>query len=213
MGTESSGILTPGSNILRLCRLRGSIRPEARENCGHELSCSSKFGTHKDLTQITQQRGSAMDGVAAIDGNEWYVDGLAFECTRCGNCCTGSPGHVWVSLPEVERLASRLSLTIDQFGSRYLRLVGSRLSLLESRRGDCVFWDAASGCTVYDARPDQCRSWPFWHSHLADPESWQKVSEFCPGCNSGPSYDLVQIRSILQLSPDRPGWPDRTDSD
>lgn len=180
---------------------------------GNELSRSGKFGSDKDLTQFEQYRGSAMDGAEETGEATWYGSGLSFECTRCGNCCTGSPGHVWVSLPEVERLASRLSLTVDQFGSRYLRLVGARLSLLESRAGDCVFWNPEAGCTVYEARPDQCRSWPFWNGHLADRESWERVSKFCPGCNSGPNYDLVQIRSILQLAPDRPGWPDRSDTD
>lgn len=174
------------------------------------MSSSGKFGSDKDLTQFEQDWGSVMEGVEETGNATWYGSGLSFECTRCGNCCTGSPGHVWVSLPEVERLASHLSMTVDQFGGRYLRLVGSRLSLLESRAGDCVFWNAEVGCTVYEARPDQCRSWPFWHAHLADGEAWKRVSEFCPGCNSGANYDLVQIRSILQLAPDRPGWPDRT---
>jgi len=177
------------------------------------LSNSSKFGTHKDLTQVTRMRGSWMDDSRNLKSSEWYADGLAFECTRCGNCCTGSPGHVWVSLPEVERLAGRLTMTVDQFGSRFLRLVGSRLSLLETRSGDCVFWDARVGCTVYEARPDQCRSWPFWHAHLGDSEAWAKVSDFCPGCGTGPKHDLVQIKSILRLAPDRPGWPNGTDSD
>ena len=136
-----------------------------------------------------------------MSGSDWYEDGLAFACTRCGNCCTGSPGHVWVSLPEVERLANRLSLSLDVFGSRYLRLVGDRLSLLESRFGDCVFWDSETGCRVYEDRPDQCRSWPFWHSHLASPEAWEKTSQFCPGCNTGPTRDLVQIRSALRQAP------------
>ena len=35
----------------------------------------------------------------------WYRDGLAFSCTRCGACCTGGPGYVWVSPEEIEELA------------------------------------------------------------------------------------------------------------
>ena len=35
----------------------------------------------------------------------WYQDGLAFSCTRCGACCTGAPGYVWVSPEEIGRLA------------------------------------------------------------------------------------------------------------
>lgn len=189
---------------------RVRIFPEWRRK---KLSASSKFGSDKDLTQFSRYRDMAMGDAETMESSDWYDDGLAFECTRCGNCCTGSPGHVWVSMPEVERLAQRLSLSVDQFGSRYLRLIGSRLSLLESRAGDCVFWDAHAGCTVYEARPDQCRSWPFWHAHLTNPEAWAKVSEFCPGCGTGPTRDLVQIRSNLRLAPDRPGWPNGSVSD
>ena len=36
----------------------------------------------------------------------WYQDGLAFECTRCGACCTGAPGYVWVNDEEIARLAA-----------------------------------------------------------------------------------------------------------
>ena len=37
----------------------------------------------------------------------WYRDGLRFECTQCGKCCTGAPGYVWVDDDEVEALSIR----------------------------------------------------------------------------------------------------------
>ena len=36
---------------------------------------------------------------------EWYKDGLAFQCTQCGNCCTGPPGAVWFNDKEAEEMA------------------------------------------------------------------------------------------------------------
>ena len=45
----------------------------------------------------------------------WYADGLRFACTRCGNCCTGPPGAVWINEAEARQLARRLELTLDQF--------------------------------------------------------------------------------------------------
>jgi len=138
----------------------------------------------------------------------WYEKGLSFACTRCGHCCSGSPGHVWVSIAEVDRLATRFSVSIQEFGRKYLRMVGSRLSLIESRGGDCVFWDAQAGCQVYEDRPDQCRSWPFWYANVSSAEDWENAARHCPGCNSGPLHDLVQIRERLRQAPDRPGWPD-----
>ena len=35
------------------------------------------------------------DGEKPADSGPWYADGLSFECTMCGNCCTGPPGAVW----------------------------------------------------------------------------------------------------------------------
>jgi len=28
--------------------------------------------------------------------NPMYKDGLRFECQRCGSCCRGEPGVVWM---------------------------------------------------------------------------------------------------------------------
>lgn len=141
----------------------------------------------------------------------WYQDGLSFECTGCGACCTGAPGHVWVSEPEVTRLARRIGMSVEDFGRRYLRFARGRLSLVEKHNGDCIFWEKAVGCTVYEDRPDQCSSWPFWHGNLGSREDWDEVAEDCPGCNRGARWDLVQIQVELGRSPDRPDWPDTID--
>ena len=31
----------------------------------------------------------------------WYKDGLGFQCTQCGDCCTGAPGYVWINAAEI----------------------------------------------------------------------------------------------------------------
>ena len=54
----------------------------------------------------------------------WYRDGLAFECTRCGACCTGAPGYVWVSTDEIETLAQFRGESTEQFSRRFVRRVG-----------------------------------------------------------------------------------------
>ena len=46
---------------------------------------------------------------------EWYKDGLAFQCTQCGNCCTGPPGAVWFNDKEAEEMAAELGMDIDDF--------------------------------------------------------------------------------------------------
>jgi len=138
----------------------------------------------------------------------WYSGGLKFTCTGCGNCCTGAPGYVWLGEAEALRLAEHLALPFDEFARRYLRFAKGRISLIEKRNGDCVFWSATSGCEVYDSRPDQCRSWPFWHSNLELASDWEDIAQTCPGCNQGKHHDLVEIQNNLKLAPDRADWPD-----
>jgi Fe-S-cluster containining protein len=128
----------------------------------------------------------------------WYADGLAFECTRCGNCCTGAPGYVWVRDEEIERLAAHLGQTVEAFMGRYVRRVGTRHSLIEHDNGDCVFWSREAGCTVYDARPIQCRTWPFWPENLESPRAWQRAHRKCPGIDRGAFFSLEQIEGAAR---------------
>ena len=129
-----------------------------------------------------------------MSNEPWYADGLKFECTQCGDCCTGAPGFVWVTRAEIEALAAQVNLPVDEFEKRYVRRVGIRHSLVEFPNGDCVFFDGDSRrCTVYEARPRQCRTWPFWHSNLKSPEDWRHTCEVCPGSGQGTLYSLEKI--------------------
>ncbi len=105
-------------------------------------------------------------------------------------------------------MAEDLSLTFDEFTTRYLRFARGRLSLIEKSNGDCIFWSANQGCKIYGARPDQCRSWPFWQANLESSNRWGQVADACPGCNRGEHHDLVKIQEMLKMAPDRPTWPD-----
>ena len=129
------------------------------------------------------------------DGQEpWYADGLRFTCTGCGDCCTGGPGYVWVNQAEIDALAQRLELSVAEFERRYVRQIGVRRSLKELKNYDCVFLDAQTRkCTVYEQRPRQCRTWPFWDSNLASPEAWQHTCEVCPGSGQGKLYSIDVI--------------------
>lgn len=127
----------------------------------------------------------------------WYKDGLRFECTQCGDCCTGAPGFVWVTPEEIALLAAHFSLSPAEFEAKYVRQVGERKSLNEYPNGDCVFFDGtARNCSVYPARPNQCRTWPFWDSNLETPADWKWVKSVCPGSRSleGKLYTLGEIR-------------------
>ncbi len=124
----------------------------------------------------------------------WYKDGLRFTCSQCGDCCTGAPGFVWVNKEEIVNLANLVKMEVDDFEDMYVRKVGIRKSLKEFPNGDCVFFDTERrNCSVYEARPRQCRTWPFWDSNLKSEEAWELTCEHCPGSGKGKLYSLEKI--------------------
>jgi Fe-S-cluster containining protein len=129
----------------------------------------------------------------------WYCDGLAFSCTRCGACCTGAPGYVWVSPEEIQELATFRGETTEEFSAKFVRRVGNDYSLIEKPGGDCIFWDRNAGCTVYPARPKQCRSWPFWPENVKTARDWEHVQAVCPGSGRGRVYTIEEIQSSIEL--------------
>jgi Fe-S-cluster containining protein len=125
----------------------------------------------------------------------WYRDGLRFRCTRCGNCCTGEPGFVWVNDAEIAALARHRGETEEEVRGLYTRLAERGRTLREKANGDCVFYDRQKGCTVYPVRPRQCRTWPFWESTVSSPEDWRRTCEVCPGAGKG---DLISAEEITR---------------
>lgn len=137
----------------------------------------------------------------------FYRDGLRFECTRCSRCCRHEPGFVFLSEGDIERLTAGLSLEREEFIERYCVRVpsaqGFRLSLAERPDFDCVFW-GSGGCAVYELRPVQCRSYPFWHSHLLSQAAWMSLRPHCPGVEQGTLHTSAEIESWLRLRDDQP---------
>ncbi len=124
----------------------------------------------------------------------WYSEGLRFTCTGCGDCCTGAPGYVWVNQQEIDALATRLGLSAEAFEKQFVRKLGVRRTLKERKNYDCVFLDGETHrCTVYEDRPRQCRTWPFWDSNLKSPDAWQTACEACPGAGQGKLYSIDLI--------------------
>jgi uncharacterized protein len=141
---------------------------------------------------------------------EWFAQsdspeqgrGLRFSCTQCGNCCSGPEGYVLVSDEEAAHLARRMNLTVDDFLSRYTRETSAGRSLVE-RSGvhglDCVFLDrekipGKAVCSVYEDRPLQCRTWPFWESVIRSRAHWENSKRTCPGIGKGRLYTVQAIR-------------------
>ena len=152
----------------------------------------------------------------------WYAGGLKFTCTQCGNCCTGGPGYVWISVEEIQRLADFLKLDRQEVIRRYCRRLGGRYSLNEARNAqgsyDCLFLKEEQTpprpgqithtrrtCQIYPVRPLQCRTWPFWEGNLSSEEDWNRAAERCPGMSRGKHYPVERIVELR----DAEDWPDK----
>ena len=129
----------------------------------------------------------------------WYQAGLRFQCTRCGNCCTGEPGFVWVDDEEIAAIAKFRAEPVEHVRDAYTTAVGPDRTLREKINGDCVFYDRSAGCTIYPVRPRQCRTWPFWESNVISPEAWQRTCEVCPGSGKGELISAEEITRRLNV--------------
>lgn len=133
---------------------------------------------------------------------EWYSEGLRFKCTECGKCCTGTPGYVWVNAEEMEEMAAFLEISLREFKQKYVRRVGQRHSLLESKQSyDCIFLKE-NKCQVYGARPTQCRTFPWWPQNLSSKKAWQETARACEGISEEAplvSYETIEAQKLIQI--------------
>jgi Fe-S-cluster containining protein len=93
-----------------------------------------------------------------------------FICSGCGECCRWS-GAVLLMESDRPRLAAHLGLSEQEFIDLHTRLAPNRqqLALLDQADGSCAFLEG-DRCSVYEARPEQCRTFPY---------AW-RVAEGCP---------------------------------
>ena len=129
----------------------------------------------------------------------FYADGLRFSCKRCSSCCRYDSGFVFLSQKDVNKLSSALKIDVNDVINVYCRWVtdingDEVLSLKEKSNNDCILWD--SGCTVYDSRPIQCVTFPFWKSIIASKKCWETASGGCPGINTGELHTKEEIDKI-----------------
>lgn len=130
----------------------------------------------------------------------WYKNGLKFQCTECGKCCTGQPGFVWISIEEMTAMAASLNISLDLFKRKYTRQRDNRYALVEKKTANneytCVFLKDKK-CQVYKTRPVQCRTYPWWQENLNTEKSWELAAESCEGINE--QAPLVPYSQIIQL--------------
>jgi Fe-S-cluster containining protein len=128
---------------------------------------------------------------------KFYQHGIRFKCTGCGACCgnRNEYGFVYVILPERRRLARHLRIPTRTFTRQFCNKTDG-FYYIRDRHNRCIFQEDAR-CSVYRARPEQCRTWPFWRENM-NPKVWQtEVLRDCPGAGKGKLHSPEHIEKLL----------------
>lgn len=129
----------------------------------------------------------------------FYEEGLRFECQGSGKCCTsrGGYGYVYLTPADRKRFAEHFKISTSRFTLEYCSREDGHVFLKNPDR-NCRFL-VGKRCGVYEARPNQCRTWPFWPENLKNLRAWTKeVAEFCPGVGKGPVIPATEIEKIAR---------------
>ena len=127
-----------------------------------------------------------------------YRDGIRFECTGCGECCKARHGYgyIYLTLAERRAMAQHLGLATAAFTRQHCEKTDG-LFHLKNPANQCRFLDGAR-CTVYAARPQQCRTWPFWPENMNTKTWTREVKRDCPGIGLGRVHTAAEIEQQLK---------------
>ena len=132
---------------------------------------------------------------------EFFKKGINFKCQGSSNCCVsrGSYGFVYLSSKDIKRIAKYFKLSINLFKKKYCIKTNGYIHLKEiNQNGNCQFLENKK-CSIYSARPTQCRTWPFWTENM-NFKKWNKeIINFCPGIGKGSKINFSKIKNQLKI--------------
>ncbi|CAB9497792.1 Pfam:UPF0153 [Seminavis robusta] len=130
---------------------------------------------------------------------QWFrqMSSLPFECTGCGKCCK-TKGNVYMTPEEHQQAADLLDMSKQEFIQHYashtlledsttnpgeeeermwIRLrdhstTTTTTTTNKDHQHGCIFLQDDNTCRIYDARPIQCSTYPFWPNILASQQAW-----------------------------------------
>ena len=130
-----------------------------------------------------------------------YKKGIKFECQGSGNCCVsrGSYGFVYLSDIDLNRFSKYFKISIKKFKEKYCQITDGFIHLSEKYElnGNCIFLKDRK-CSVYNSRPTQCRTWPFWNENM-NAKVWNEdIAINCPGIGKGKLIKSKTIERFLK---------------
>lgn len=131
---------------------------------------------------------------------KFWQNGIRFECQGSGKCCVSHDGYgyVYLTLEDRRRLASYLGIKTAAFTRRYCDQRAGVWKLKALPTPECPFLEGRR-CGVYEARPTQCRTWPFW-PEILNAKTWTtEVKTFCPGVGKGRLWTPEEVEQQLRV--------------
>ena len=166
------------------------------------LATSRRFSSSSSMIMSTTAPSDKLK-------DPWWRDGLKFGCTACGRCCQNE-GEVWMDSDEFADLTLHLQKSPLAVLNEYVEMVengwvkiksGDRVrkdgNLLDDR---CIFLgEDGKQCSIYEARPIQCRTYPFWPKLIMNQSNWDKegvVPDDMPGRHWSPEGGCEGVNAI-----------------
>jgi Fe-S-cluster containining protein len=98
------------------------------------------------------------------------------DCVKCPAFCCKMAGYVQVTETDIRRLAKFLGLTARGFADKHILEVTKKgEKLIKPGYEACQFLGPKRQCTVYEARPKDCRGYNCWQ---ADDETVYENARF-----------------------------------
>lgn len=104
---------------------------------------------------------------------------IQFSCQKCGKCCEAE-GYVYLKNRDIKAMAEFLEKPHAEFKKTFTEWIWWEGRVLKQDLKGCVLL-VDGRCAVYEARPLQCREWPYWKEILNDNDEFEYAKTYCGG--------------------------------
>ena len=138
----------------------------------------------------------------------WFEKGLKFSCTQCGKCCRGQT-NVFVNSSEVQAMASHLNIDAFDFVQKYAEdrtIDEETFTSIKNVNGACALLsEDGKTCSVHLVSPVQCKTYPFWTSHVMGKSEWTAEATRCEGITltsqiSTPPSPMIETTTPIEIA-------------
>jgi len=177
-------------------RTSATAHPLSRDTEQHYVAGKSSDGQKIPHSVSMQQVQQALEDEA-----------FRWSCTACGKCCRG-PGVVYFTAEDLENIREALKLSDAKWERLHTRLVQKRKNglFLHQTAKACALLGKDGKCTVYEVRPLQCRTFPFWTSNFESRESYEWLKDFCPGVKKGDGEEFSLRKIVVETNRTEDGF-------